>query len=508
MMLGMLLPSSKEGDHKSMSEVATKRLTAPPARIRTGVKGLDAITSGGLLRGYVYLLEGIPGSGKTTLANQIGFHHALEDGRVLFVSLLSESVSSLLSQLKNFQFFEEKVIGGTLHYINAYNFLEEGGIKLLQDSLMEEMNRLKITLLILDGLHVVESLASSKTEFQRFVHRVQSFANLSRCTVIIVNPPSLENDYTLATIVDGIFKLTNQFVAQRCILQFECSKMRGTAHVRGLSTYEITETGISIYLRKELFWKHSPELPSVNSGEKLRFGIPYLDEMLHGGLRSESTTLLLGPPGVGKTIFSTYFLTEGAKKNEKCLYFGFNENPNRLLLRSHEIHNDMEPFTSKGLIQIHWQPPVDLMLDSVGENLIRMIQEQNIQRLVIDGTLNLRRIAIYPQRFTAFMASLCHELHSLGVTTILIEETDLFSTKINPRNEDLTGYIENVIFLRYVEIRSQLRRLVSIIKSRDSEHDLAIREFQIGHSGIEIMAPFESAEAIFTGFGKTSRKAA
>jgi len=236
----------------------------------------------------------------------------------------------------------------------------------------------------------------------------------------------------------------------------------------------------------------------------MRTGVATLDEMLGGGVPSGSAVALLGAPGTGKTMLGLSFLIEGARRGERGYYFGFYEPPPRLCEKVAKVGMDLQKWVDKGLIHLIWQPPLEHMLDALAEQLLEMLKREDgtRRRLFIDGIEGFRAAAPYPERMPRFLSAFTNQLRTLDVTTLITEELDLFSPTIRMPNPELANVVESVILLRYVELRSQLHRLLSIMKMRESKYDTSIREFEITDRGIEVSRSFESAESVLTGLGR------
>nr|WP_255671374.1 ATPase domain-containing protein [Corallococcus sp. AS-1-6] len=243
----------------------------------------------------------------------------------------------------------------------------------------------------------------------------------------------------------------------------------------------------------------------------MSFGIPRLDDALRGGLLSGSTTLLLGAPGTGKTLLGLHFLLQGAREGQPGVYFGFFETPPRLIEKAEGTGmGDLQKYVDEGLIEIQWQPPLEHNMDSLAEKLLERIEERKVDRLrlFIDGVSGFRSAAVYPDRLGRFFSALTHQLRMMDVTTLYSDETPLFSPGVDMPQPEAASTVENVILVRYVELRSQLYRLLSIMKMRESAYDSGIREFSISEQGIEVAGTFESAESILTGHARLSAGAA
>jgi circadian clock protein KaiC len=470
-------------------------------RLPTGVHGLDAIVNGGLLQSGMYAIVGPPGSGKTILANQICFSHVAGGGRAVYVTLLTETHDRMLAHIGSLSFFDSRPIADTLNYISGYHTLDQEGLSGLLDLLRGIVRDYRASLLVLDGLGTAEEAAESPLAFKRFIHELQLFVGVTRCTTLLLNHPDDSTSGTGYAMVDGWIDLTHQHVGLRAVRELEVRKFRGSSYIAGQHTFNITDAGIAVYPRTEALLA-SPSPAPDEKRVRVPFGIPRLDDMLHGGLLSGSTTMLLGAPGSGKTLTGLTFLATGARLGEPGLHFGFYETPTRLITKADEIGLEMSRFAGDGLIGMIWQPPLENNLDPLAESLLDTVQTMGVRRLFIDGLHGFHEAAIYPYRISRFFTALTNELRVRNVTTLLSVETpDLFSPAVEVPVSGIAAGVDNIVLLRYVELKSQLYRLISIMKVRESAYDMAIREFTISERGIDVAGTFESAEAVLTGRG-------
>lgn len=473
-------------------------------RLITGVPRLDFITKGGLLKGASYAILGPPGSGKTVLANQIAFNHVREGGRALYVTLLTESHARMLANLEEMTFFDRSVIPDKLHYLSGYSELEKEGLKGLLDMLRRTAQRHQTTLLILDGMDVAKEFARSELSFKRFLQDLQAFAGILGCTTLLLCPHHAGEHHPENTAVDGVFELSLWLSGPRAVRELVALKFRGSDSLLGRHEVEISAKGIVIHPRTEVQFSN-PEARGREDRIHMAFGIPRLDDSLRGGVLSGSTTMLLGAPGTGKTLLGLHFLLQGAREGQPGVYFGFYETPPRLLEKAAGVGmKDLKKYVDKGLIEIQWQPPLEHNMDSLAERLLERLQERNVRRirLFIDGLSGFRSAAVYPDRMGRFFSALSHQLRMMDATTLYSEETPLLSSGVEAPLAESAAYVENIILLRYVELRSQLYRLLSIMKMRESQYDSGIREFSITDEGIQVAETFQSAENILTGHAR------
>lgn len=470
-------------------------------RLATGISGLDTLLFGGLLRGSICVISGGPGTGKTVLSNQMAFHLAAAGERTVYVSMLAESHSRLISHFSTFPFFHKEWIPERVTYLSAFPTLEREGLEGLLHVLHKSVREAKASLLVIDSLSSLCDFASSDLALKRLFRQLGSFCELTGCTALLVTQ-SNQPEATLASIsADCILELSRLQKDLRTVRQIEVHKLRGSELLPGRHFFSISRTGVTVYPRIE-------SLPTGSTAteppleRRLGLGIQRLDEMLNGGLIAGSTTVLLGAPGSGKTLVGTHFLAEGARQGEPGLYFGFYEQPSRLLAKARGIGLDLESHAQAGRLELLWQPALEYVLDELAGRLLAAVQRRKVRRLFIDGLDGFIQSAVLSERLSRFLAALNQELGKSGVTTVISEESNLLGPDIHVPLASLSASYENIIMLRYVELHAKLRRLLSIIKTRESGYDPSLREFRITSNGIEVEATFESAEDVLSGLAR------
>lgn len=473
------------------------------SRVVSGIPRLDYILKGGFIPGGIYTVMGPPGSGKTILGNQLCFNQIRDAGRrCVYLTLLVESHGKMFRHLSSLKFFDERVVPEHLYYVSGYQVMKTAGFSGLLELVRKTLKDRKATILVLDGLESAEEHAPSLQAFREFIHELQGFTALIGCTTLLLTTARTRT-HVEHSLVDGVIELSDQLVGPRAVRELTVHKFRGSDYLRGRHEVEIQDSGIVIHPRTEI---HFDRPPQAATEERIRmpFGVSKLDEMLYGGVPTGSTVALLGSPGTGKTLMGLSFLLEGAKNGQHGMYFGFYEPPPRLCEKAAQVGIHLEKYIKSGLIEIIWQPPLEHMMDSLAEQLLERIRENPKQRrrLFIDGIEGFRAAAVYHDRIPRFLSALTNQLRMLDVTTVVSEELELFKPEVNMPNPELANVVETVILLRYVELRSQLYRLLSIMKMRESRYETSIREFRITDTGLVVAESFETAEAILTGHAK------
>lgn len=472
----------------------------PLERVPSGIPGLDAILFGGFLKSGVYIIQGTPGSGKTILGNQICFNHVSGGGRALYVTLLAESHARMMLNLQPMRFFSLAPIPGSLYYVSAFQLLEEQGLSGLLDVVRREVRSHKATVLVLDGLVAAEEVARSPREFKKFIHELQVLASVVNCTMFLLTNGS-NNAHPEHTMVDGLLELTDRTLALRSVRELHVRKLRGSACLRGAHTFRITEDGIELHPRIEALLAN-PSTQDECEPKRTTTGSTRLDEMFCGGLPCGTTTMLMGPSGTGKTTLGLHFLAASTRK-EPGLLFGFYETPDRLLVNAQSLGLDLTERVRQGDVEMLWQPGTDDLLDALGGRLLDAVRRRGVKRLFVDGLRGFQMATIYPERLIHFFTALANELRVLGVTTLYTAETSqILGTDVHAPLLGISSIVENLVVLRFVELRTQIYRLLSIMKARYTDYDSSIREFHISRNGIDLADSFESAEALLMGVAR------
>ena len=471
-------------------------------RVQSGIARLDYILKGGFLKGGTYAIYGPPGAGKTILANQFCYNNARrEERRSVYLTVLAESHGKMLKHLRPMSFFDAAAVGRQVKYIAAYQTLKDQGLGGLLQLVRRTLAAERPSILVMDGFDALEHLASSPQEAREFLHQLQASTALTDTTTLLCvvshgpEPRRGEN-----TLVDGVVELSDQLIGPRGVRELTVHKFRGSDYLRGRHEVEITADGMQIHPRTEVQFDRPPQ-DATEERVRMAFGVPRLDEMMQGGVPSGSALALLGAPGAGKTTLGLSFLIEGARQGQKGVYFGFYEPPPRLVEKARSMGLELEKFVAAGMIELVWQPPLEHFMDSLAEQLLEKVRGEQAprRRLFIDGIEGFRAAALYQERMPRFLSALTNQLRMQDVTTLVSEELALFRPHIDMPNPELANVVETVVLLRYVELKSQLRRLVSVMKMRESRHDTSIREFRITDRGIDVQGSFESAEAILSG---------
>ncbi|MFH5925032.1 ATPase domain-containing protein [Roseomonas xinghualingensis] len=479
-------------------------------RITTGVPGLDTVLGGGLLRGRSYIIQGSPGAGKTILANQACFHRAAEGDQALFVTLLSESHDTLLQHLSTLDFYEPHHVPQSVYYISALGTLQREGLDGVARLLREETASRKASLLVFDGLLNVRDATGSAPDLKRFLHTVQTQAAFAGCTILMLTSAQLDDQSPEHTVVDGVIELGNMVTGVRTVRRLQVRKFRGGASLEGLHQFQIDQRGVTIFPRLEAQYAlPSMEDEASSPEDRAGTGIQDLDAIMGGGgIPRNSATLVFGPSGIGKTTLGLHFLA-ASQPDEPALHYGFYENPKRLLSKATALGLDLRSQVGKGQLEIMWHPPGERLLDAMGQGLLDAVARRGVKRLFIDGLGAFERAAIHLPRLVEYFTALTSELRARGVTTVATwESRNIVGGSVETPAPELSSIVDNLVYMRFVEWRARMHRLMAVVKVRDSAFDQDLHHFCITKHGLEFVPQKDGADALLSGFAHRSPAAA
>jgi len=473
-------------------------------RLPSGIAGLDVILDGGFLKGGLYIVQGTPGTGKTTLANQICFNHVALGGCAIYSTLLAEYHARMMQHLGSMTFFDASRIPDRLTYISGFSILRQDGLSGLLAAMRREIVARNVSVLILDGFAPAQRKASGDQALNEFIHELQGIAIATDCTMfLLTSARETENVSPEHTMVDGIIELSDQSFGWSAERALRVAKLRGTRYLRGKHAFEITNDGLLVYPRIEALLAKPSRSDHSGTG-RVSTGVDRLDAMLGGGLPAASTTMVMGPSGVGKTTLGLHFLAR-CSQDEPGLLFGFYETPPRIRAKAHDVCRPLLGLFDSGAVEVQWLPPTDGLLDAYGEQLLEAVRRRGVRRLFIDGLGAFQNAANEPGRMGHYLTTLMNELRVQGVTTVYtLEVPDIIGPHIRTPIGDLSSLAENLVLLRYFELRSRLYRLISILKVRDSSFNPLLHEFTLTDQGLAIEPSNESAESVMAGFAHMS----
>lgn len=451
----------------------------------SGVEGLDEILGGGFPANSLYLIQGLAGSGKTTLACQIGFKHAAKGKKVIIFTLIAETHGKMLNHLANFSFYDAALVGRNLSLFSGYNELSKSGLTGLLHLIATSLAEHNADILIIDGFRSVRETNPLASGLSEFMLSLSSLVSTMECTTFLLSPTEGNVADSENTLVDGLIELSQFEKGMQLIRELKIFKIRGVKHLLGRHVFEMGEGGVVVYPRLEAVSKSSPQTPPANR-ELIRFGISGWDKITNGGVNKGSTTELLGNPGIGKTLMGLHFIYEGLQRGEHCLIAGFYESPGALASKAMSINIPLQGFIDNGQLAIIWNPPLEVLVDELSHRILHNIDQRKVSRLFIDGMDGLLDIILHSGRPRAFLTAFINELRRRQVTTFITRELPYFSEIQTESVGSASILYENIILLRYIEISDSNHRQITVLKLRQNGYDAANHLFSISDQGIAI----------------------
>lgn len=457
-------------------------------RLSTGNKELNEILAGGFPRNSINVVMGAPGTGKTILVEQLAFAAATPERPALFLTTLSEPLEKFVKHGQTYDFFDADKVGAAVVYEDLGVMLRARGLTALPLIVTELIATHHPSLLIIDSYKALGQLQATETERRQALFDLASVLSVYDCTSFLVGEYAGEALTNLAefAVADSVLQLIKEQAGAREQRFLRVEKLRGSPFIPGLHAFSLSGDGLAVFPRL-LTPSISPDY--VAEVGRLNTGIKGFDEMIEQGLWRGSTTLVAGPTGAGKTVIGLHFICEGARIGESGIYAGFQENPVQLARTMRNFGWDAAKLLGPGGGVNHlYRSPIEMQLDEVVIDLFRRIRQDKIKRVVIDALGDLERRSMNRERFVDYLYALTQWFAVEGVTAMmLLELADLFDyTRIS--REELSNMSDNIVLLGFSR-GEQMRRLIRIIKTRNSDHDHYERTLRITSNGVIIERP-------------------
>lgn len=471
-------------------------------RASTGIPGLDNVLGGGLPVRHLYLVEGNPGAGKTTLALQFLREGADHGERGLYVTL-SETAEELTTvaashgwSLDGIQLFE---------LVSDDGFTPEGEQSILHPSeielgetvrgVMAAVDEMRPRRVVFDSLSEMRLLAQTPLRYRRQVLALKRFFAQRQCTVLMLDDRTADDsDLQLHSIAHGVINLeqaVEQYGPERRRLRV--IKMRGIRYRGGDHDFTLATGGLSVFPRL-VAAEHrvATEIRLVSTG------LERLDALMGGGMTVGSNTLFFGPSGVGKTTTAVACVLAALRRGEKAAYYLFDEGLATLLIRAKALGMDVQPYIDNGLLQVVALDPAEVSAGEFAHMVQRAVEVDGARAVVIDS-LNAYLQAMPGSKYLLLqMHELLTYLNHRNATTILVLGQHGLAGDLRT-DVDLSYLSDSVLLFRFFEAKGKLLKAVSMVKSRTTHHEHTIREFRIGREGLEIGPEVTDFEGVMLG---------
>jgi circadian clock protein KaiC len=488
-------------------------MTGPPpplpatagVRAATGIEGLDEVLVGGLTPNRLYLVEGVPGCGKTTLALQYALEGVRRGEPVLYVTLsetheeLGAAAASHGWSLDGIEVRELVASEESLRPDDQYTMFHPSEVELSETTrtILADVERIRPQRVVFDSLSELRLLAGTPLRYRRQILALKQFFAGRSCTVLLLDDlTSKDADNQVQSIAHGVLRLEQlspEYGAERRRLLV--SKYRGVRFRGGYHDFLIERGGLEVFPRL-VAGEHPSHWPVL---EKLPSSIAELDTLLGGGLERGTSTLIIGAAGTGKSSLAAQFVAAAAARGQHAALFLFDESVTTLLTRCAGLGIDLERHVASGLVTVQPVDPAELSPGEFAHSIRKVVERENACVVVIDS-LNGYLNAMPEERFLVIQL---HEmlmfLGRAGVATLLISAHQglVGGQMISP--VDATYLADAVILLRYFENQGEVRQAISVVKKRGSAHERTIREFRLGPGRITVGPPLRDFRGVLTG---------
>ncbi len=472
-------------------------------RLGSGVEGLDDVLAGGLPAGHLYLIEGDPGTGKTTLALQFLLSGASQGESVLYVTL-SESARELedvsashgwsLEKLKIFELLpdEEHLRPERQYTVFHPSEVELGDTTKAIVAKVEELNPKRV---VIDSLSELRMLAQDPLRYRRQILAFKQYFSGKQCTVLMLDDrTNTDRDLQLQSIAHGVLSLENlprDYGIKR--RRMEVLKLRGSSFREGFHDYGIRRGGLAVYPRLV-----AAEHKSDFLREQISSGIRELDDLVGGGINRGTSTLIMGPAGAGKSTIAAKYAFAAMERGERAAVYLFDEGIQSYLARLQSLGINVQPFLKNGLFLLH---QIDVAELSPGEfaHRVHSAVEDDGARVVVIDSLNGFMNAMPGEKYLPMqLHELTTFLNQKGVASFMVLAQHGLIGREMQTPVDVSYLADSVLLLRFFEAKGEVRQAISMIKKRSGHHERSIRELRL-HHGIIVGNPLFDFKGILTG---------
>jgi len=469
-------------------------------RLSTGIKGLDSILHGGVIPERSYTVRGEPGTGKTIL----GLHYLTTgieaDETSLFINLeettadIKQNAATLGFDLEDVHFLDLSPKSDFFAGDQGYDIFESGEVE--RDPMIEEItdrvSDLQPDRVFVDPISQLRYLSTDEYQFRKQALSFMRMLSEAGATVLFTTQATEDApDDDLQFMSDGTIELGYATTGR----SVSVPKFRGSETQSGNHAMEITDEGLVVY--PELTpGEYDQEFVS----ESISSGIPEVDELLNGGLERGTVTVLSGPTGVGKTTTGTQFMKEAAGRGEHSVMYLFEESEATFMQRSEAINIPVSKMRERGTLTVEAVEPLQVSPQEFAQMVRQQVEQEDADIVMIDGIAGYKLgLQGDEDELVTHLHALNRYLKNMGVTVILIDEISSITGEFEATNVGISYLADNIVFLRHLELRGEMRKVIGVLKMRTSDFERTLRKFEITEHGITVGDPLTQLRGILSG---------
>jgi circadian clock protein KaiC len=467
-------------------------------RVSTGVPGLDDVIYGGLIPQRAYLVRGGPGSGKTTLGLHFLTDGAARGEQSLFITLgepeaeLRVNAESLGFDLTHVHFLDLSPNAAFFTEMQTYDIFSPAEVERepVTQQILDQIEQIHPARVFVDAMTQFRYLSTDAFQFRKQVLSLLRFLVEQGATILFSSEgSSAAPDDDLQFMADGVINLQNAAGART----ISVSKLRGSDYRGGAHSMRLTQRGMEVYPRL-LPDQHTQQYKQ----ETLSSGVPEVDELLHGGLERGTITMFSGPTGVGKTTLGLQFMKEAAGRGERSVVYTFEEQQDTLVRRCESLNIPVRTMIERGTLSVVPVEPLHFTPDEFARIVRKEVEERNASIVMIDSVAGYR-VSLRGEDVVTHLHALSKYLQNMGVAVLLVNEVTSIAGEFQVSDIGASYLADNIIFLRYLELRGEIHKVIGVLKKRLSNFERTLREIEMTRYGIKVGKPLTNLQGILAG---------
>jgi circadian clock protein KaiC len=474
----------------------------------SGVPGLDEVLGGGIAEYSFNIIAGAPGTGKTTLAEQILFANATAERPALHFTVLGEPPFKMLRYQQQFDFFDISRVGSEVRFLNLSQEALDRDFDVVLERIAREVEEANAGMVVVDSFRtmipIVGRTADAELALQYFVQRLALRLTTWEATTFLVGEYA-ENEARspVFTVADGIIWLLNEVERNSTQRKLRVTKARGQAPLPGLHAMRISDAGVEVFPR---YSRTTPQHPLDLPSERISIGVPGLDDLMGGGIPRGDSVLVAGPTGAGKSMLALQYAMAGLEVGDRSVIAVFEERPATYVATARRLGMDLEKLIAEGKMEVQYLRLVDVSAEETLHRIRDAVKRIGAKRVVIDSLTGFEAVLAPSFRldFRDSYYRLLQELSRLGISLLSTVERTESEGFLDFSTFNASIISDDILAMRYVELDGELRKVLSVVKMRGSAHSRDLRIYSVDENGVHVGEALYQYRGVITGVLKPS----